>query len=416
MKRLTLFFIIFHTCILTFSLEFGTSDVYAQIGGTEGIFGDTNTGTYVLPALLVPIGGRYEGMGTAFTAVSDDSGYIESNPSASALLAYTELSVLHKNWIDDARGEGVVYTVRFNELGIGFGGKFLYAPFTETGFWGERRAVAYYSESVATVNISYNFFSSYRFYGIALGTNLKFAYRNVPNNLVPAGYDTQSALAVLADIGTLTRFNFLKFYPSRAKNFSLGLVVKNLGPNVQNEALPTQLTVGVAYSPIRPITVSYDLDLPLYFGFDQTGLEQIAESLSMAGGINVVLTDFFSMQAGFNYRGANPRISLGAAVDLVNISFVVNYTLDLATQFDTLDRISIEATLNLGDKGRVATQLRVDELYLAGVEAYAAGEIDSAIEYWSQVLEIDPKFDPARSFLELARTQKETREKLESIR
>ena len=69
------------------------------------------------------------------------------------------------------------------------------------------------------------------------------------------------------------------------------------------------------------------------------------------------------------------------------MSFVVNYTLDLTTQFDFLDRFSIEATLNLGDRGRVALAARVDELYLAGVEAYAEGALDEAIEYWLSALE-----------------------------
>lgn len=391
-------------------------EFYAAIGGNTGVFGNTNTATATLPMLLVPAGGRYEGMGTAFTAVANDASFLDSNPSASSSLDYTELAVLHNNWISDASVEGVVYTVRFNELGIGFGGKFLYAPFTGYDTFGLRDAGAYYSESVATINVSYNFFSSYRFYGLALGANIKFAYRNVPSILLPAGYASQSALAALGDIGILTRFNFLKLYASRSKNFSLGLVLKNLGPNVQSESLPTTLTGGLAYSPFRPITLSYDVDLPLNYGLDTAGLTESLAALSMAGGFEVVMTDFFSLQGGFNYRGANPRVSLGAAVDLPEVSFTVNYTLDLTTQFKPLNRFSIEASLNLGDRGRTALRARIDELYLEGVEAYAAGNLDQAIEAWEQVVELDPEFTPAIAFLERARVQRENRDKLESVR
>ena len=393
-----------------------TADFYAALGGNSGVFGDPNTGLTILPILLVPSGGRYEGMGTAFTAVADDSSFLEANPSASSILESTELSVTHNNWIADTSVEGVIYTVRFNELGIGFGGKYLYVPFTGYGTFGDREAGAYYSESVATVNLSYNFFSNYRFYGLAIGTNLRFAYRNVPNILVPTGYASQSALAAVADIGALTRMNFLKFYPSRSKNFSIGAVIKNLGLRVQDENLPTRITAGIAYSPLRPITISYDVDIPIHFGFDAEGLADTLESLTMAGGMDVVLTDFFSMQGGFNYRGSNPGISLGAAVDLPQISIIVNYTLDLATTFEPLDRISIEATLNLGDRGRLALQKRVDEFYLAGVEAYAEGDLEEAIRVWEEAIELDPSYTPAIEFLERAKAQQENRENLESVR
>ena len=71
-----------------------------------------------------------EGMGTAFTAVADDSGFIEANPAASASLARTELSVLHNNWISDTRVESVVFTTRYDHLGLGAAAKVLYLPFT----------------------------------------------------------------------------------------------------------------------------------------------------------------------------------------------------------------------------------------------------------------------------------------------
>ncbi len=414
MRRLILVSIIAFNSFLINALDIAS--FYSGVADNAEAFADPNTGLTVFPMLLVPVGGRYEGMGTAFTAVSDDSSFLEANPSASSLLNYTELSVLHNNWIADTSIEGLVYTVRFNELGIGFGGKFLYVPFTGYDTWGAREVGAYYSESLATINISYNFFSGYRFYGLAVGTNVKFAYRSVPNVLVPAGYESQSAIAALLDIGALTRFNFLKFYPARSKNFSVGLVIKNLGPRVQSENLPTRLTAGIAYSPLRPVTLSYDLDLPLHFGLDAAGLVRTWESLSMAGGIEVVLTDFFSMQGGFNYRGANPRISLGAAVDLPGVSLTVNYTLDMTTTFEPFDRFSIEARLNLGDRGRMAARAKVDELYLAGIEAFADGNLDEAIRLWREALAIDPSFTPAQAFLERAIIQRENREKLESVR
>ena len=84
-------------------------------------------------------------MGTAYTAVSSDSGFLESNPAGSSLLDYTELTLNHNNWIADTNIEGVVYTTRFDNLGIGIGGKFLYVPFIEYNRWGEEESSGYYS-------------------------------------------------------------------------------------------------------------------------------------------------------------------------------------------------------------------------------------------------------------------------------
>ena len=381
------------------------SDIYSDVSSSiNDIFTDQNTGLTIFPVLMAPGGGKYEGMGTAYTAVAGDTGFMEANPSASSVLNNTELSLIHNNWIADTRLENVIYTMRFNDLGIGVAGKFLYVPYTGYDDWGERTGGGYYSESIATANVSYNFLSTYSFYGLAVGANLKVAYRNVPS----VRYTDQSALAALFDIGTLTRFNFLKFYASRSKNFSVGLVLKNFGPRVLDEPLPTVLTAGVAYSPLRPVTIAYDLNIPIGYG-------QGAEKINMAGGINVLVADFFSLHSGFQYRGANPRFSLGGTVDLTRVSFVANYTLDLTTLSNTPDRFSLEAKVNLGDEGRLALRNTIDEFYISGVEEFAAGNLEKAISYFEKALKLDPDFTPAREYLEEVNRQLRNREELRDL-
>jgi hypothetical protein len=381
------------------------SDIYADIGeSTENI--DPNAGLTIFPILLIPAGGRLESMGTAFTALADDAGYLEANPSASSVMKHTELTFNHNNWIADSNLEGITYTVRFNNFGLGFGGKFLYLPFTEYNDWGERQSKGYYTETVATVNVSYNFFSNYYFHGLAVGINVKAAYRSIPEAIYPE----QSAIGIMADVGLLTRFNFLKFYASRDKNFSVGLAMKNMGPLVLGEPLPTAATAGIAYSPLRPLVIAFDFTYPISF-FP----EFPAETWGLASGLEVVITDFFAVQGGFRYRGSNPRISLGASVDLSWVSFQVNYTLDMTTQLGNVDRFSLAAALNLGDRGRKERRDRVDELYALGMEAYAKGELETAIRLWEEALALDPGFVPARSNMELAKNAINLQEEMESI-
>ncbi len=404
MKRIILFFIPFFVLYI-FSASGVDNNLYSKWQDIFSGGADPNTGLTVFPTLNIPIGGKYEGMGTAYTAVSNDIGYIEANPSGSATLNYTELAFLHHSWISDSNIEGLIYTVRINHLGLGIGGKFLYLPFTAYNEWGERDSGGNISETIGTLNISYNFLSNYYFYGIAVGTNLKFAYRSIPAIIYPG----QSAFAVMADIGALTRFNLLKFYISRSKNFSVGLVIKNLGPYILSEPLPTEATIGIAYSPIRPITVAVDFNYP--FSFDPVNFP--AESWNIAGGLNVVVTNFLSIQSGFHYKGDNPRITLGTTIDLKNISLVVNYNLDLSGRLNPLDKFSIEAKLNLGDRGRLARENKIDKLYYTGLEEYAKGNIEKAIKYWKEVLQLDPTYIPAKDNIKIAQKALELQRKME---
>lgn len=367
---------------------------------------DPNTGLTIFPTLLIPMGGRYEGMGTAFTAVSDDSGFIESNPAGSSVLENGELAFLHHSWIADSNMEGVIWTMRLGNLGFGASGKFLYVPFTEYNDWGERDSSGLISETIAAFNISYNFLSSYKFYGLALGSNFKFAYRHIPRSI----YENQSAATVMIDIGLLTRFNFLKPYNSSKENFSIGATFKNFGIPVKEEPLPTMFSAGIAYSPARPLLLAVDFNLPISFNND----EQPAERWYIATGFDVTVTDFLGIHGGFQIK-ENPRLSLGAAVNLTKVNFVLNYNLDLSGRLNPLDKFSIAARINLGDRGRAIILKQVQQLYADGLEAYSNGDWALAIELWQQAIDIDPKFLPAveilSATLERVELQNEIRER-----
>ncbi len=388
-----------------------SADLYYGLTGflSQGL-ADPNTGLTSFPTLMIPMGGRYEGMGTAYSAVAADSGYLESNPAGSATLAYTELSFLHHAWIADSSLEGVVYTVRFDDLGIGIGGKFLYVPFTAYDEWGARDGKGYITETVGTFNVGYNFFPSYRFSGISAGANLKVAWRNVP----AAIYPDQSALTALLDLGLLTRFDFLKPYISRSRNFAVGVVLKNFGlPALgglswPGEPLPTQLTAGIAWSPIRPLILALDFNLPVSLDPSVP-----AQRWDVATGATLQVTPFLSIQGGVHVKGDNPRVAVGSTIDMKGISFILNYNLDLSGRLNPLDKFSVEVKLNLGDKGRLAAQQKVADLYLNGVDAYIRGDLEGAMGYWESALAIDPGFSPVRDLIDSTREELELRREME---
>jgi len=361
---------------------------------------DDNQGLTTLPVLSIPMGGRSEGLATAFAAVVDDTSYIEWNPAGSSMLSNTELSFYHNNWIADTKIEGLVYTIRFGNLGIGAGGKWLYLPFTEYNEFGDRASKGFYSETVAILNASYNFFSGYYFSGLSLGTNVKTAIRLVPDysddkgSIISGSGARQSTIAPMLDIGALSRFNFLKFYYSRERNSSVALVVKNLGFPAQGDPLPTEAVFGIAYKPVRPIQWSFDATIPL-----NVVNPELSEKPYWATGLSAQITDFLGMRTGLLFKSGNIRITLGSAILVDTITVDINYTLDLLTQLQPLNRVSVGAKFNFGDQGRGERAKQVEAFYLAGLEAYAKGENDLAIQNWEAALKLDPRYDPAKESL-----------------
>jgi hypothetical protein len=384
-----------------------SAETYADITKAFGLSGAERTGLTTLPVLLIPIGGRYEGMGTAYTAVSDDAGYFDANPAASAMLRYTELSLFHNNLIADANLEGLSYTSRRNSFGFGTASKLIHVPFTEYDRYGDQVNAIRYLEGMTGINLSYRFLHDFYFEGIAVGSNLKVGYRHVPEVIEPG----QSGLGLMGDFGMLTRFNFLKFYNARERNLSLGMSLRNLGPPVLDEPLPTLVSAGIGYKPLRPWLLSFDVLYPI-----QPFSDQPAEYPGFGVGTALQVTNFFSIQTGFLYRGANPRTSLGASVELRRVRLTANYTLDLTTQLGAVDRFSVEAAFNFGDRGRSMRRAEAEELYLDSIVAFAEGRLETAVELAGDAVDIDPAFTPAREIEETASESLRIQRELESIR
>lgn len=387
------------------------TDFLDDIYGTE-----QNAGLTAFPVLNIPMGGRAEGMAGSFSAVCDDASFLEWNPAGSSMLPSTELAFFHNNWIGDTKIEGAVFASRYRDLGYAAGGKWLYTPFTEYNIYGDRVSKGYYSEAVAVLNASYNFFSGYYFSGLSLGANLKGAFRFMPDfsddagGVIAGSGREQSAFMVMADLGLLTRIDFLKFYYTRERNLSAALVIRNLGPPALGDALPSALCAALAYRPLRPLLFSFDFSLP----FNMTDIGA-SERPYWAAGCSVAVTRFLSMRAGVMGKPGNTRLAVGSAVNLDKLVLDVNYTLDLLTQLTPLNRISLGVRFNLGDQGRRALADRLEALYLAGFNAYAEGRDDEAQIYWEDALELDSRFEPAHEGLALLRHTREVRERIDAL-
>jgi hypothetical protein len=385
-------------------------DTYGSITDyLRDIYGiDNNAGLTAFPVLNVPLGGRAEGMAGSFSAVADDISFLEWNPAGSSSLENTEMAFFHNNWIADVKVEGIAFGSRKKDLGFAAGGKWLYTPFTEYNIYGERVSKGYYSEAVGMLNGSYNFLSGYYFSGISLGATIKGAFRFVPDysdaddlgdtsgEVIAGSGDSQSAVAVMADIGLLTRVDLLKFYNSRDRNTTFALVARNLGPPVMEDPLPSVIVAGLSWKPLRPLVLSFDFSFPLNLGD-----VSLSEKPYWSAGVSARVTNFLSMRAGVMAKSGNTRVTLGSAVVLDKLSLDINYTLDLLTQLTPLNRISLGVRFNFGDQGRRVLADEVEDLYKQGFSAYAEGNMIEAQYYWEEAVKRNPKFEPAVEGLSL---------------
>jgi hypothetical protein len=410
---------VFTVILLALPAHFFALDIsnpYAYVSGILDPLIDKNEGTTAFRSLLIPGGGRSEAMGSAFSALANDISFFEANPAGSATMKNTELSVFHNSWIADSRLETASFTQRTDNLGYGASIRCFYVPFTEYNTFGERVSRGYYSETLGTLNVSYNFLSGYYFKGIAAGANLKAGYRSMPDysdnfgNLQANSGFKQSTFTVMADGGLQTRFNLLKLYNSRDPNFFIGSTFRNFGPPVLGEALPSLVTAGAAYKPANPVVISAEIQQPL-------NLLKLNESGTTAfgAGFSIEFAKFFTFLGGIQLKGANPRISIGGEMNVNDIQFNVNYTLDMTTQTALFNRISLAAKLNLGDRGRADRQKRVEQLYIRGLTLYAQGELEDAIAVWNEALVIDKHFDPATEGINTATTTLDIQRKIKEL-
>lgn len=387
------------------------NDAYASVSDWFGV--DPNAGQNSFLTLIIPSGGKYEGMATAHTAVALDGGYMEANPAAGSFLPRTVLSFSHVDWIADSALESASFAFRpeNNEnMGIGFGLKFMHVSFTGYNDWGAQYsnngvgASGWYTEAIATASFSYRFLRSFNFGGLSVGTNLKAGYRGVSAALEPG----QSAMSLMGDVGLMTQFNFLKGFASRDKNFGVGLVVKNLGSEFIDEAdpLPTYASLGISYRPIRPITIAFDFNYP----FNLNG--EPAETFSFATGLNADITSFLSAHTGVLIKTGKPRFAIGADIAMRNMTLVANYTLDLTTRMEMFDRMSVAIKVDLDTVQELILRDDAQFYYLEGLDYYAAGEYEKAIDSWNECIRVDKAFTPAYRMIEAARKAIETDEAL----
>lgn len=397
------------------------SKSYFEVSKAFDIFIQKNEGETAFRSLLIPAGGRFEGLASAFTALSNDSSFFEANPAGSAIIKNTEISILHNNWIADSKLETFAYSQRTDNFGWGTALRCFYIPFTEYGFLGEKKASGFYSETFLIGNFSYNFLSTYDFKGLTIGANLKTGITAMPpfsgqdnvadkKSVQRKNAANQNAYAVLGDLGLILRANVLKGFYDDEPNFYFGLAFKNFGTPIRGDIPPAYISMGFAYKPFSIFLFSVDVNQTI-------NLKNIKASgfPLFSTGFMLSITKYFNFLSGFAIKSGNPRITFGGEVNLPNIQICANYTLDLASQITNINRISIGAKFLLGDRGRAEKAQNIKKLYFEGLKEFNAGKYREAVNIWNDLLKEDKTFIPAKEAIKIAEKQEQMRTELRKM-
>ena len=377
-------------------------------------------------SLAVPAGGRAETLGSAYTGISDDVSLLDANPAASSVLVQNEIGVFHNTWIAGTAMETLAAAGRKSDFGFGGALRFFYVPFDEYDMSGERIARSLYSETTALFNVSYNIRAGYYFKGIAIGANVKGAWRSMPDasgSVISAASFSRSALALASDAGIMLRFNCGKFFASREPNLRIGVNLLNAGGAITgfgekiefDDPLPTSTSFGLSYRPIKRLLAAAEFKQPL--NFSDIG-EYVPPSAGCA--LEIDATDFFSLLAGCRFDGGENGMRLQFGGVAVGVGFTlfqrvrlnVNYTFDRFTSFHPVNHISAGVKILLGDGGRAKRQSEVEGLYGKGLKLFADGDFTGAVAVWNKALAIDRSFSPAKKGIKSAQKQLALRERI----
>jgi hypothetical protein len=226
---------------------------------------DSDAGTSALAVLKVGLGARAQGMGCAYTAVSDDVNGIYHNPAGLSQLSNMEVSFQHLLYIESINyaNVSVASPSDFGVIGLSFSHVWMDSIDGRESLTDDIREFDA-SDSVGTLSYSRKFDK------LGAGVSLK---------LISSKIDDASATGFAADIGLLYSCGGLdaaELYGEESggccalSGLKAGLVVQNLGGEVtydgddageEGDPLPMNVKLGLSY-PVSGALVALDVNMP----------------------------------------------------------------------------------------------------------------------------------------------------------
>ena len=259
-------------------------------------WGQAKTGTAGAQFLELAVSARAVGMGNAFLAIADDASAIYYNPAGLTQLSKREVILTHIDYPADIAYDfgGLAYPLR--KLGgvWGLGFYFLNAGDMDynTYFDSPAGSGQTFSAKEYALSLSYGRRLTERF---SLGATLKF---------IDELYEEERATGWAADIGTMYNTGF--------RNFKIGMVMSNFGPDLkfikEDYPLPITFKYGVSMEVINFGDHKALVDLEV--GHPNDNLEKFN------GGLEYWYRDLLALRIGAQEGYDTGNLGFGAGIKL----------------------------------------------------------------------------------------------------
>ncbi|GEM_PF-3000801 len=358
----------------------------------RGDYNGVNTGVFT----QIPVSARALGMGTAFSAVADDTAALEYNPAGLTYLRKLGISLQYQDWIADTsiqymaithpmpRHATAAFAVRH------FGSK----PFNNYNEWGETIGHLHYEAFSVTGAYARRFNERHDF-----GLTTRILSQNIsadPFNINGKSYSTDGkALYTIAfDAGWKYRINPFKInFMGKMRtinNLYISGVLKNIGGGIKGEKQRSMIVFGALYPILPTLKVSLDFNKPVYRWHSLADGDYRVNT-----GIEYTWREIIYGRAGFRLASNDPNfIVLGAGLRHAwsTYELTIDYTVMPYGSLFNGHQISVGLKMN----GLVKTDLTEKELrmvryyYQKAMIYYIRDDINGAAAYIDKVLDIDP--------------------------
>jgi hypothetical protein len=269
---------------------------------------------------------RAQGMGSAFVGVADDSSALFWNPAGLGSLPYTELALHHDSWLAGILEETAVLGMPMGDLG-GFGASLSYVDYGSLpGYDANGSGTSDYSADRYGIGVGWG---KQILPELSAGASLKGSMQSV------AGSNYSD---IAADLGLL-------WLP--IQDLRVGLAYSNLGTQVANYGLTSDLSLGASYN--LKLISSNQLLVSVSGIFEPQGVN------SLQAGAEDIIRSFLALRVGYDLALADTEIvgltGLSAGLGLKLDGFSLDYAFIPYGDLGVTNRISLGYGFGQGKTG-----------------------------------------------------------------
>jgi len=336
-------------------------------------------GTTAADILNMPLGARAIGMGEAYTAQADDVSSLYWNPAGLALMQERQASFMYDQGYQGMGLQNANVGIPLENGAIG--GSLSYLSYG---------SIAGYDQSGGAIG-NQTAYSGVGTVGAAwLGNQWSagFNAKGIQEKLADA-----TANGAAFDVGT----NLIYPRPVMGGTLRFGAVVQNLGPGIQFEQqkdpLPTEYRVGLAAVQMldKKLNVSLDYSKPR------------DDDSSISGGFEYWLVPFLAMRAGYtNNHAEGSGLRAGIGLRIKGVSFDYAYAgqgeLGMSHRYELSFRFGEPRPILSAEETKILQQAKA---------AMRAGRYEQATLLFDSLIEMEPRYRPARRYINVAMSKLE---------